>query len=345
MKKILTIIGARPQFIKHAPVERVLKEHFLVPTVHTGQHYDENMSNIFFTQLKMNKPTYLLNVGSGGHGVQTGKMMMDLEPIMIDEKPDAVLIYGDTNSTLAGALVASKLNIPIIHVEAGLRSFNREMPEEINRIVSDHLSEILFAPSDIAIANLTSEGVSKNVFKIGDVMCDILMIADEFTEKKVEFEYYYVTLHRPYNTDNIDRLVYVLSQLNNVGLKVIFSVHPRTRDMLRRNNISLSNFQNIIFQDPVSYFDNVSYLKFSSGLITDSGGMQKEAYILKKKCVTIRTETEWVETLKDGWNHLLFENLEGIIDVLQIEPSAHVKDLYGDGKAAYEILEILKEKI
>jgi UDP-GlcNAc3NAcA epimerase len=342
MKKILTIIGARPQFIKHAPVEKVLAQYYQTPSIHTGQHYDSNMSQVFFEQLNLNKPTYMLNVGSGNHGVQTGKMMMAIEPIVEKEKPHAVLIYGDTNSTLAGALVVAKLHIPIIHVEAGLRSFNRAMPEEINRIVADQLSDVLFAPSDDAIKNLKHEGIVKNVYKIGDVMCDMLHIAKKYVSPKVDVDYYYATIHRPYNTDNIERLTEILAQFNNLDKKVIFAIHPRTHTILHQNKIDIQTYSNIEIIPPTAYFDNISYLNYCSALITDSGGMQKEAYILKKKCVTIRSETEWIETLAFGWNHLLFEDLSDLQSLLKIRPTSHNENLYGNGKAADEIAEILK---
>ena len=345
MKKILSIVGARPQFIKHAAVEKTLSSHYAMPTIHTGQHFDENMSTIFFEELKMNRPTYMLKLGGGGHGEQTGKMMLEIEPIAISENPDAILVYGDTNSTLAGALVASKLNIPIIHIEAGLRSFNRSMPEEINRIVTDHLSTYLFTSTKDGINNLSNEGIEKNVFYVGDVMCDILLLSKKFVIKPLEFEFYYATLHRPYNTDNIKRLCYVIENLNRLEKKVIFSLHPRTKNMIERNNIKLELFKNILFIDPLSYIDNLSFLNYCSGLVTDSGGMQKEAYILKKKCVTVRTETEWVETLKDGWNELLFDQLENLDLALKNMPIQHNGFLYGSGKASSEILDILKLKI
>jgi UDP-GlcNAc3NAcA epimerase len=346
MKKIISIIGARPQFIKHAPVEKVLSQHFDMKSIHTGQHYDENMSDIFFNQLKINAPTYMLNVGSGNHSEQTGRMMIEIDPILQNEKPDAVIVYGDTNSTLAGALVASKLSIPIIHVESGLRSFNREMPEEINRILVDHLSTILFVPSDVAMQNLKNDGITKNVYKIGDVMCDMLQIAKKHVNKKIDYHYYYATIHRPYNTDSIERLMKVLTSLNLLSKKVILSAHPRTRQILRNHNIDLITFNNINFIDPVSYFENISYLNYCDALLTDSGGMQKEAYILEKQCITIRKETEWVETLENGWNQLVFEDLDLISEILNnIQPINHKSDLYGDGEASLEIFEILSKNL
>jgi UDP-GlcNAc3NAcA epimerase len=342
MKKILAIVGARPQFIKHAPVEKALSGEFLIPSIHTGQHYDENMSRVFFEQLNMNPPTYMLQTGGGNHGVQTGKMMVEIEPILEAEKPDAVLIYGDANSALAGSLVASKLKIPVIHIESGLRSFNKNMPEEINRIVADHLSAVLFAPSDEAVNNLKNEGITKNVFKAGDVMCDMLKLAGQFIAPKTSDAYYYATIHRPYNTDNINRLSDILNHLNQLDKEVVFAIHPRTSSIIEKNKIDISSFTNIRFIPPVSYFDNISYLQYCSALITDSGGMQKEAYILKKKCITIRSETEWTETLQNGWNHLLFDDLSPLNTLVHSTPGEHNENLYGNGKAAYEILNVLK---
>lgn len=342
--KILSVIGARPQFIKHAPVEKALSNYFSTPSIHTGQHYDKEMSDIFFSQLGIQQPTYMLEIGSANHGEQTGKMMIAIEPILLEEKPDAVLVYGDTNSTLAGALVAAKLHIPVIHIEAGLRSFNREMPEEVNRVMTDHLSSILFAPSDIAIENLKTEGITKNVFKTGDVMCDMIhLVKENLNTKAFDETYYYATIHRPYNTDEQDRLIKILEAFQSLKYKVKFPAHPRTVAKMKQWGIDKARFNNIEFMRPASYFDNISLLSHCEGLITDSGGMQKEAYILKKKCITIRTETEWVETLNGGWNTLIFENLQDIQVAMEAKPKAYIDNLYGDGKAAYEILEIIKK--
>ena len=340
--KIISIIGARPQFIKHAPIEKALSNHFDSITIHTGQHYDKNMSTIFFDQLGIKPPKYLLQVGSGNHGAQTGKMMEVIEPILLDEKPNAALVYGDTNSTLAGALVASKLNIPVIHLEAGLRSFNRKMPEEINRVLTDHISEILFAPSDKALENLQNEGIKKNVFKTGDVMCDMIHLSKKAISKPaIGNQFYYATIHRPYNTDNKIRLMSVLNSFQSLKHKVKFAIHPRTRKKMQDWGINNSLYSNIEFIDPVSYFDNISFLSHSEALITDSGGMQKEAYILQKKCVTIRTETEWIETLVGGWNTLVFDELDKIQELLNSYPNSHIDNLYGDGKASEQIVKTI----
>ena len=339
MQKIIAIIGARPQFIKHAPIELALKEKVELVSIHTGQHYDNNMSQIFFDQLKMTKPKYMLSVGSHSHGVQTGKMMIEIEPIIQKEAPNAVLVYGDTNSTLAGALVAAKLHIPLIHIEAGLRSFNKEMPEEVNRILTDHVSSILFAPTQLAINNLKNEGIQENVFLTGDVMCDMVEIAKSKIEspEKDQERFYYATIHRPYNTDIDERLKRILEVFNSLDAKVKFAVHPRTRNKIRSIGLAEKDFPNIEFMPPVSYFQNISFQRDCLALISDSGGMQKEAYILKKRCITIRKETEWVETLEGNWNTLVYEELETIKDILKAPLGVYKKEIYGNGQASHDI--------
>ncbi|MBY5959918.1 UDP-N-acetylglucosamine 2-epimerase (non-hydrolyzing) [Membranicola marinus] len=334
--KIVVVIGARPQFIKHAPLEEALKPYFEVVTVHTGQHYDENMSKVFFDELAMNKPAYNLEVGSKSHTAQTTEIMMGLEKVLEEERPDMVLLYGDTNSTLAGALVASKMKIPIGHVEAGLRSFNRAMPEEINRVVTDHVSTLLFAPTDVAVHHLAREGITKGVALCGDVMYDLLkmvQIKGLITENE-DPGYYYTTIHRPYNTDDPERLLTLFRQLNTLDKEVIFSIHPRTRHLANRYQIDLTVFTNIRFIDPASYLENINYLYNANALITDSGGMQKEAYFLRKQCVTIRSETEWTETLENGWNTLCFDDLSILQEILDTTPGRYINDLYGSGNAS-----------
>jgi len=342
MKKILSVIGARPQFIKHAPLSAALRKKFESLSIHTGQHYDENMSRVFFDELKMDRPDFLLDLGKATtHGAQTGVMLQQIEEILVREKPDAVLVYGDTNSTIAGSLAAAKLGIPIIHIEAGLRSYNREMPEEINRVVTDHLSQLLFAPTTVAIDNLAKEGITQGVFLTGDVMCDSLNMMKPFLEHKQDGRYYFVTLHRPYNTDNQERLTSVLNVLNGLDLPVVFPIHPRTSGLLARWGVDLSTFGNIRFVDPVGYKDCLSYQSGADCVITDSGGIQKEAYMLHRQCITIRKETEWVETLEGGCNTLVFDNLAQIPELLQRRGTLTFKDLYGDGHAADEIVSII----
>ncbi len=339
---IIAIIGARPQFIKHFPFEKACEGKLDLKTIHTGQHYDENMSAVFFEQLGMKKPDYMLNIGSGNHGIQTAKMMTQIEEVLIREKPKGVVVYGDTNSTLAGALVASKMHIPVFHIEAGLRSFNKSMPEEINRVLTDHVSSCLFTPSNIATMNLEKERIVQNVFEVGDIMKDLVFyVINQGLLKEIpgNREYYYATIHRPYNTDEKNRLRDVLNVLNKLDKTVIMPIHPRTKNNIKDFNLKLDDYQNINFLSPQPYIDNLSYLNSSKGLITDSGGMQKEAYWLKKSCVTIRTETEWVETLKGGNNVLLFEDFSNLKELLSVEGKIWNEELYGKGNASDTIVD------
>ena len=358
--KIATIIGARPQFIKAAAVSRCIAEHNgnnILPVieeilVHTGQHYDDGMSAIFFKELEIPEPRYNLNIGSGSHGWQTGQMLIAIEDVLIKEKPDWVLIYGDTNSTLAGALAAAKVHIPIAHVEAGLRSFNRLMPEEINRVVADHLSRLLLCPSEVAVDNLLAEGVTNGVHVTGDVMADAL----RFAAKKASVKsgiiarlgvkprgYLLATLHRPENTDNNQRLENILSAFESLNETVIFPAHPRTRKFLRA--MGYQPPENVKIIDPVGYFDIIALEKSARLLLTDSGGMQKEAYWMKVPCITLRDETEWVETVKSGWNILTGPDRNRIIDAVRDfkAPSIH-PPLYGDGRAAIQCVRALLEE-
>lgn len=341
MKKIISIIGARPQFIKHAPVQIELQKHFTALTIHTGQHYDASMSDIFFKELKIPAPDYHFSLNHAPQqGVQTAQMMTDIEKVVLEEKPDAVLVYGDTNSTLAGALVASKLRIPVIHVEAGLRSFNKEMPEEINRILTDHVSSLLFCPSEVAVENLGKENIKENVLLCGDVMKDMLLLASAFVEHKMPGKpYYFATIHRPYNTDYKERMLAILETFQALEAPVVFAIHPRTTKKLEDYNIDAKTYDNVMIVPPVGYFDSLSYQKHARGVITDSGGMQKEAYWLKRRCVTVRKETEWLETLKDGHNVLVFDRLHTLPDLLQRAPVNDFNEqLYGSGNAAAEIV-------
>lgn len=342
MKKVIAIVGARPQFIKHFPFELDAREVFNLKTIHTGQHYDTNMSQVFFTELGMNPPDFMLELGGGSHGSQTGKMLIEIEKILLSESPDLVVVYGDTNSTLAGALAASKLHIPIAHIEAGLRSFNKEMPEEINRVLTDHMSDLLFLPSSEATKNLNKEGIFDNVFVVGDIMKDLTYMAiasDWFSQLDIDQPFLYVTIHRPYNTDDKGRLLEILNWLEKSDKRIVFSIHPRTKNRLKEFNISEREFPNITFINPQSYFDNLGHLNASDGLITDSGGMQKEAYWLNKQCITVRSETEWTETLKDGANKLVFSNLISIDNCLLNKEIEFNSNLYGDGKAVKKIVD------
>ncbi|PHS21626.1 MAG: UDP-N-acetylglucosamine 2-epimerase (non-hydrolyzing) [Robiginitomaculum sp.] len=341
--KIITIVGARPQFIKAASVSRAIaaKGNFEEILIHTGQHYDDNMSDIFFRELEIKTPAYNLAMGGGGHGQMTGRMLEGLEAIYLKEKPDAVLVYGDTNSTLAGALAAVKLHIPIAHVEAGLRSFNRKMPEEINRILSDQLSELLFCPTSESIKNLKDEGMRSGIHHVGDVMHDATLHAIRKIQGSTEVlekydigdvPYAFCTLHRAENTDDPGRFKSLLSFLEEEAKtrKIIFSVHPRTRKLMHAGGLSLTGVQMI---DPVGYFELHSLLHHSTLVITDSGGVQKEAYFHRTPCITMRDETEWVETIHSGWNRL-WTTPDWTGD------RGRITD-YGNGDAASKIVEIM----
>jgi UDP-GlcNAc3NAcA epimerase len=381
--KIATIIGARPQFIKAAAVSRAIANRNGQASddkideilIHTGQHYDDDMSAIFFRELEIPEPKYNLNIGSGSHGYQTGQMLAAIEDVLLTKKPDWVLIYGDTNSTLAGALAAAKLHIPVAHVEAGLRSYNRRMPEEINRVVADQLSDLLLCPSQIAVDNLAAEGIGKEdgvrsinlasrsdaefkaltpsprVVITGDVMADALRFAaTKAPSRSVILEklglqpqgYLLATVHRAENTDDPIRLNHIMAALSELAARepVVLPLHPRTKKILQdhfpallKDNVSIK------FIDPVGYFDIIALEKSARILLTDSGGMQKEAYWLEVPCITLRDETEWVETVESGWNILTRADRDRIIDAVFTfkAPSTH-PPLYGDGMAAEKIV-------
>jgi UDP-N-acetylglucosamine 2-epimerase len=309
--KVVTIVGARPQFVKAAAVSRKLREGNQEILVHTGQHYDENMSAVFFEELGIPEPEYHLGIGSGGHGAQTGAMLAEIEKVLLREQPVWVLVYGDTNSTLAGALAAAKLHIPVAHVEAGLRSFNRRMPEEINRILTDHISELLFCPSQVAATHLEREGITRGVHVVGDVMYEALTYAARRAREGSrvlerlgvgEKQYLLATIHRAENTDDYERFWGILSAFNQVNERIIFPVHPRTRKMMEQ--IGYYPGTNVCLIDPVGYLDMIRLEGAARMILTDSGGIQKEAYWLGIPCVTLRDETEWVETVETGWNVL-----------------------------------------
>ena len=339
--KIASIVGARPQFIKAAALSRELRKRHQEVLIHTGQHYDHQMSGVFFDGLEIPAPDYNLGVGSGAHGAQTGAMLEAIEKVLLSAKPDWMLIYGDTNSTLAGALAASKLHIPVVHVEAGLRSFNRRMPEEINRVVADHLSELLLCPSDTAVKNLAAEGVTRGVHIVGDVMLDVLNWASEraavsghdFLNQHgvAERQYLLATVHRSENTDSPERLAGILRALNEVNEPVIFPVHPRTRKAINHGGgHKLGSHIRVI--EPVGYFDMVRLSRSARMILTDSGGLQKEAYWLGVPCVTLRDETEWVETVASGWNILAGACADKILSTVRTAtPPATRAPLYGEG--------------
>lgn len=360
MRKIVTVIGARPQFIKASVVSKEIRKDNVEIIIHTGQHYDKNMSDIFFEQLSIPKPDYNLEIGSGSHAFQTGNMMIEIEKILLKEKPDYVLVYGDTNSTLAGALAASKLLIPVIHIEAGLRSFNMNMPEEQNRILTDHISKILFCPTDTAVKNLKNEGIINDVYNVGDVMCDSVLhfskIAEEkyntnninlvpIYEEKIFEKWYLTTIHRAENTMDNKNLINILSVLNNLDEIVIFPVHPRIKNMV--DNLEKENhYSNIYFVEPVDYLTMLYLTRNSKKVITDSGGLQKECYILNVPCITIREQTEWVETLNNGYNVLSkpeYNDLYSKINNAHIFGKEKI-NYYGDGDASLKIANILRVK-
>jgi len=311
--RLYTIVGARPQFIKAAAFSRALQKYPQIEEaiIHTGQHFDSNMSDIFFEELKIPKPKYTLDIQGGYHGQMTGRMLESIESIFLSDKPDAVLVYGDTNSTLAGALAASKLHIPVIHIEAGLRSFNKEMPEEINRILADHVSSYLFCPTQTAVDNLKKEGISQAFYHVGDIMYDATLYAlahvenDILLQQKMSYlpaKFVLMTVHRAESTDDKkkfrDIINYANQFANEHGLKIVFPVHPRTKQLI---NQTMDNF---LFIEPLSYFETQFCLARAEFVLTDSGGLQKEAYFHRVPCVTLRSETEWVETVTHGWNRL-----------------------------------------
>ncbi len=341
---ILSVIGARPQFIKAAVVSRALKNAGIVERiVHTGQHYDDAMSGRFLRELAIDNIVLNLNCGSGTHAQQTSQMMVGLESAILEHRDSirAVLVYGDTNSSIAAALVASKMNIPVIHVESGLRSFNRSMPEEVNRVVVDHLSNLLFCSSSRGVTQLQQEGIRAPVIDVGDVMLDAFLM---FTRAQQQLppsiidgdRFCIATIHRPSNTDDEIRLQAIVHSLADIGMTCIWPIHPR----LKQRMLGMHIPANIRIVEPLSYFEMLSALSLCQVVVTDSGGLQKEAYWAKKPCVTVRDETEWLETLDGGWNRLW--NPEGEdIDFSQVSPVTNWKPLYGDGKAGVRIAQIV----
>jgi UDP-GlcNAc3NAcA epimerase len=354
MKTIVTVVGARPQFIKVAPVSRALGKTGRVREilVHTGQHFDTNMSNVFFAELDIAKPDYLLEVSGGGHGAMTGAMMQKLEPLLQELKPDIVLVYGDTNSTLAGALVAAKLHIPVAHVEAGLRSFNRAMPEEINRIMTDHLAMILFSTTDVSTENLMREGVSVNkIHQVGDVMLDAaLLFAERAKSQSTMLDqlglkargFVLATIHRAENTDNNENLTALVDGLEAVAsqMPVVLPLHPRTRNALTHAG---KRFDAVKTVEPLGYLDMVALESQAAVIATDSGGVQKEAFFYEVPCVVLREETEWVELIELGWNRLAPPCSGAIAGAITdaIGRKGQPAQPYGHGNAAGRIAEIL----
>jgi len=352
--KILSVVGARPQFIKASPLSLEIRRRHDERLLHTGQHYDYGMSDVFFEGLGIPKPDYHLGIGSGKHGAQTGAMLAAIEAVLEKDKPDTVIVYGDTNSTLAGALAASKLHIPVAHVEAGLRSFNRAMPEEINRILTDHLSTWLFVPSMTSRDQLCQEGIEAGVHVVGDIMYDALLMHRERAEAHSRIldhlglsprSYYVATIHRAENTDKKGNLVRLLEAMNRLPKPVVLPLHPRTSHKM--GEYGLQPGGNVRCIDPLGYLDMLKLQQKASCVLTDSGGVQKEAYYLEVSCVTLRSETEWVETVTTGWNLLCGTDPDRIVaGVAQMEgckaPHPH---LYGEGDTAKRIVEVLTREV
>jgi UDP-N-acetylglucosamine 2-epimerase len=348
--KVLTIVGARPQFIKTAALSRALRKEHEEVLVHTGQHYDYELSGVFFDGLELPAPDVHLEVGSGPHGWQTARMLEGIEQVIREQRPRWLLVYGDTNSTLAGALAAAKLHVPVAHVEAGLRSFNRQMPEEINRVVADHVSDLLFCPSEPAVRNLAAEGITRGVHVVGDVMQDVLNWARTRAETKRSAtlekygvepgKYLLVTVHRSENTDNPDRLSAIVGTLNRLQEPLLFPIHPRSRKMLAAGNHELMPHVRVI--DPVGYLEIVLLSASARMILTDSGGLQKEAYWLGVPCVTLREETEWIETAQTGWNMVVGADEQRILRAVKdFAPPSRRPALYGNGDAAERCVELL----
>jgi UDP-GlcNAc3NAcA epimerase len=351
--KILTVLGARPQFIKAAPLSRVLRERHTELIIHTGQHYDPNMSDIFFEELNIPKPDYYLRIGSGSHGKQTGAMLNKIEEIVLKEEPDYLMVYGDTNTTLAGALVAAKLHVPVIHVEAGLRSFNKNMPEEINRIMTDHISEYLFCPTDTAVKNLQDENIMNNVYNIGDVMYDAVLYNRSLAEEKSNIlsingldrnRFYLITIHRAENTDNIQNMKNILEAFSKINTVKVWPIHPRTKHKLSAYGLDFNDIPNLKVIEPVGYLDMLTLEANAQKIITDSGGVQKEAYFMKVPCVTIREQTEWIETLEGEANTITGTSVEKILEGIKKEVSPSYREQFGDGKASQKIVKLIEKR-
>ena len=354
--KIASIVGARPNFIKAAPVSRELRKEFEEIIIHTGQHYDYEMDRVFFEELNIPEPDYHLGVGSGSQGYQTGEMMKRVEEVFMKSNPDLVLVYGDTNSTLAGALAASKLHIKVGHIEAGLRSFDKRMPEEINRVLTDHCSNLLFCPTRTAIKNLNKEGITKGNHLTGDVMVDALLRNKEIAERSAILErlslkskkYLVATVHRQSNTDKKENLSNIVDALCDIEEDIVVPLHPRAAKYLKQYGFYewLKEMEHVELIKPLGYFDFLKLLCHAKKILTDSGGVQKEAYILKVPCITLRETTEWVETAEDGWNVLVGANKENILKMANgFEPKGKQRNVFGDGSASEKIVDVIKNNI
>ncbi|HEU0294622.1 MAG TPA: UDP-N-acetylglucosamine 2-epimerase (non-hydrolyzing) [Anaerolineales bacterium] len=346
---IASIVGARPQFIKAAPVSRALSSRFREVLIHTGQHYDYGMSDIFFQEMQMRPPDFNLGIGGGSHGEQTGRMLMELEKVLAEVKPAGVLVYGDTNSTLAGALAAAKARIPLAHVEAGLRSYNRAMPEEVNRVLTDHVSDFLFCPTVAAVENLAKEGIVRGVHQVGDVMYDALLHNLAIARRRSQIlsrldmkkgSYGLATIHRAANTDDPQRMRAILDAFSALAMKIVFPLHPRTQKMIQEWGLTAGS--NVLFIEPQGYFDILMLQENADCILTDSGGMQKEAYWLGVRCITLRDETEWVETVSSGWNKLVGVDQNAICTAVETwHPAGERPLLYGNGNTSDRICNLL----
>jgi UDP-N-acetylglucosamine 2-epimerase len=367
---IVSIIGARPQFIKAAPVSRVLRQRHREMLVHTGQHYDHGMSAVFFDELGIPEPDINLGLGSGSHGQQTGRMLMAIEELLLGlqfpenfrvsgklERPACVIVYGDTNSTLAGALAAAKLGIPVAHVEAGLRSFNRAMPEEHNRVLTDHCADLLFCPTPTAVGLLAQEGITRGVYLVGDVMVDALRAHAELARQRSTIldrlglaprRYLLATVHRPYNTDVVDNLRSIFAAFGEIHRltkePIVLPLHPRTAKAM--NGLALSPPAGVHCIDPVGYLDMLALEQAARLILTDSGGVQKEAYCLAVPCVTLRPETEWVETVQAGWNVVVGADWQAIVQAATVHtwPAESPPPAFGDGRAAERIVDLMEQE-
>jgi len=349
--KVLSVVGARPQFIKASPVSKALQADHEEVLVHTGQHYDEQLSDVFFEELDVQPPAYNLGVGSSNHAAQTASVMRRLDPIVADEAPDVLLLYGDTNSTVGGALVGAKRPVTVAHVEAGLRSNKRDMPEEVNRIVTDHVSDLLFAPTDAGVQNLEREGLGERTHQTGDVMYDAIRGARDVARRETDVhervgvapdEYVLATVHRPRNADDADRLAAILDGLAAAPWPVVLPIHPRTANKLDEFGLRERAERALTIIEPVGYLEFVALLADARVVATDSGGVQKEAFFLDTPCVTLREETEWVETVSAGWNVLVGADTDAITDALTDSRRPDEKPQpYGDGAAAERIADLL----
>jgi UDP-GlcNAc3NAcA epimerase len=350
MMKVASIVGARPQFIKAAPLDRELRKEHQHVLIHTGQHYDYAMSAVFFDELGIPEPDYNLGVGSASHGKQTAEMLVGIEETLIGEQPHCVVVYGDTNSTLAGALAVAKLHLPLAHVEAGLRSFDRAMPEEINRVLTDHVADLLFCPTETAVRNLAREGITEGVHNVGDVMYDAVLRNMDAVERSSHLldsldlqsaSYLLATLHRASNTDDEENLSSILQALNETDETVVLPLHPRTRHAMERVGFTPSPRLRVL--EPVSYLEMLNLEKNARLVLTDSGGVQKEAYFFGVPCVTLREETEWVETVQAGWNTLVGADKTRILNAVRtLEPQGQLPQVFGDGKASQKIVRHLQ---